>query len=218
MEVRAYNIPEGERYHPYAPEKPPATLKKVVPLVISFVAGTGGAVTAQSTEVMGRWVHDTAPHVHICQSSKDTKSLHEADSHTPSEHLARIREIFSFNISELADVLGISRPTAYKWLEGQEPSKQESIIEIRKLSEITDRLDELNNKSLSKLIRRPIFGSQSFLDKLKAKEDITEALNNLEKLSLKETTARREKKSSGRNRKSFSETAKRYSTTGYNQG
>ncbi len=174
MEVITYDVVARERYFPDATEKKPNTLNVVIPLVMSFIAGTGGAMTAQSAEAMGRWVH--TPAIHVTRPAQEPVAFNKSDIRTPSEHLTRIRDVFALNMSELANVLGVSRPTAYAWLEGQEPGKQEAIVEIRHLAELAETLDALSINRINKLIRRPIFGVQSFLDKLKARENIDDAI------------------------------------------
>jgi len=214
MEVMTYNVLARENYHLRAPEKK-SSLKMVVPLAMSFIAGTGGSMTAQSAEAMGRWMH--TPAIHVGHPSQKLTVLEEADAFTPAEHVLRIRDTLSLNMTELAEVLNVSRPTAYAWLDGQEPNKN-AILEIRYLSEIAEKLNGLSIARMDKLVRRPIFGSLSFLDKLKTKTDIEEALITIEKLSIKESQARGKVKGSGKNRRSAADTAREYSTPTHGQG
>jgi DNA-binding transcriptional regulator YiaG len=48
----------------------------------------------------------------------------EVDTRSSAEHVANIRDVFAINMSDLASVLGVTRPTAYTWLEGQEPKPE----------------------------------------------------------------------------------------------
>ncbi len=214
MKITTYDVLARENYRPCVQEKK-LSLNVVVPLVMSFMAGTGGSVTVQSAEAIGRWLY--TPTIHVGFSSQATATIEEADTRTPAEHVVRIRDEFSLNMSELADVLGVSRPTAYAWIKGNEP-KQEAILEIQRLSAIAEKLNGLNIKRIDKLVRRPIFGSQSLLDKLKSRDKIDEALVVIEKLSIKESEARGKAKGSGKNRRGAVDAAQEYSTPAYSRG
>jgi transcriptional regulator with XRE-family HTH domain len=172
-------------------------VKVVVPLLLSFTAGTGGAMTARSTEVLDRWTY--APHIHVERPVRKN-----VDTRSPAEHVANIRDVFAINMSDLASVLGVTRPTAYTWLEGQEP-KPEAVMRIQRLSHAADTFDRANIERLDKLLQRPILGGRSLLDMLKADEDLSEALVSLKAIAEKEAQTRREPKGSGKHLRSLDE-------------
>jgi transcriptional regulator with XRE-family HTH domain len=177
--------------------EPHAKIKVVSPLFLRFVAGTGGAMTARSTEVLDRWTYD--PHIHV-----ERPVLENIDTRSPAEHVANIRDVFAINMSDLASVLGVTRPTAYTWLEGQEP-KPEAVMRIQRLSHAADAFDRANIERLDKLLQRPVLGGRSLLDMLKADEDLSEALVSLKAIAEKEAQTRREPKGSGKHLRSLDE-------------
>ncbi len=206
MEIRPYYIDSApqifEKIHPNA-------VPSIVPFILSFNAGTGGAMTTQGMENLHLWVY--APYVHVEPVSQDI------DSRTPAEHVALIQDTFALKMSELAMILGVSRPTVYAWLDGQEP-KPESIQDIQRISHLAEHLQTTKIICLDKLIRRPIFNSQSLIDKLKAGEVTGEDLSILKELADKESQSRRRTKGSGKIRRSISDVSEDHSSSVYNRG
>lgn len=180
---------------PINTQEAPAAVKLVVPFLV-LAAGTGGIMTAQSTaEVLDHWLH--YPRIHIEHSVAKN-----GDMRSPAEHVASIRDVLGINMSDLASVLGVTRPTVYAWLEGQEP-KTEAVTHIQRLSRVTDEINRANIIRLNKLVHRPILNGRSLLDILKTDEDPVAALTTLKALADKEEKTRREPKGSSKNLRSL---------------
>jgi transcriptional regulator with XRE-family HTH domain len=180
-------------YKPRNTDEPHTEVKVVAPFLL--LAGTGGVITAHSTEVLHRWIHD--PRIHI-----ERPALKNIDMRSPAEHVANIRDIFAINMSDLASILGVTRPTVYAWLEGQEP-KAEAVIRIQQWSHTADQIKQANIVRLDKLVHRPILNGRSLLDMLKADENPSEALAKLKAIADKEAQTRREPKGSGKKLRSL---------------
>jgi transcriptional regulator with XRE-family HTH domain len=172
-------------------------VKIVAPLLLSFTAGTGGMMTAHSTEVLNRWIY--TPKIHV-----EYPIFKNVDTRSPADLVANIRDGFAISMSDLAAVLGVSRPTAYAWLEGQEP-KQEAMMRIQGLSRAADEFSHANITRLDKLVHRPILDGRSLLDLLKADEDPLLALSKLREIGEKESLTRRESKGSGKHLRSLND-------------
>jgi CheY-like chemotaxis protein len=172
---------------------PNTTIKLVAPLL---TAGTGGVITAHGTaESLIRWVHD--PRIHIEPSIE-----RKADLRSPTEHITNIRNVLDVNMSDLASILGVTRPTVYAWLAGQEP-KEGAVIRIQHLSCVADKIHRANIIRLDKLIHRPVLNGLSVLDILKTDEDPTAAIAILKAIADKEEQTRHEQKGSGKHLRSF---------------
>jgi len=99
--------------YPVNASSPNASITLAVPLLI-LTAGTGGTMTPHSTaEVLNRFHY---PRIHV-----EPSRAKQVDMRSPAEHVANIRDVFAVNMSDLASVLGVTRPTVYAWLAGQEP-------------------------------------------------------------------------------------------------
>jgi DNA-binding transcriptional regulator YiaG len=163
--------------------------------LLIFTAGTGGIMTPHSTaEALNRFSY---PRIHI-ESSRDKK----VDMRSPAEHVGNIRDVFSISMSDLASVLGVTRPTVYAWMEGQEP-KGETVIRIQQLSHTADKFYLANIIRLDKLVHRPILNGRSLIDVLKTDEDPLEALATIKAIAEKEAQTRREPKGSGKSLRSL---------------
>ncbi|WNN90819.1 hypothetical protein [Gloeocapsopsis dulcis] len=174
--------------------KPRAHIASEVPLWI-WRAGTGGIMTPHSTaEVLNR-IHD--PRIHV-----EPPRAKQTDMRSPAEHVANIRDVFAISMSDLASILGVTRPTVYAWLAGQEP-KGEAVIRIQQLSRAADKFNQANIIRLDKLVHRPILNGRSLLDILKTDEDPLEALATIKAIADKEAQTRRESKGANKHLKSL---------------
>ena len=178
---------------------PSANVRVVASLFLSFTAGTGGMMTPHSTREMNRWLHTPKIHVEYPVAKNIDKNV---DTRSPADLVTTIRDGFAITMSDLAAVLGVSRPTAYAWLEGQEP-KPEAMIRIQGLSRAADEFSRANITRLDKLVHRPILDGRSLLDLLKADEDPLLALAKLKEIGEKEALTRRESKGSGKHLRSL---------------
>lgn len=152
-------------------------------------------MTAHSAaEVLSR-VHN--PQIHVERRLESQISLL-----SPAEQVANIREVFAISMSDLAAILGVTRPTAYAWLSGQEP-KHESAKRIQSLSSVADKFRQANIPRLDKLVSRPIVSGRSLLDILRTDENPLMALDALTALGNKEAQIRQESKSSGKHLRSL---------------
>lgn len=163
--------------------------------LLIWTAGTGGIMTAHSTvEVLNRFHY---PRIHV-----EPSRAKQVDMRSPAEHVANIRDVFAVNMSDLASVLMVTRPTVYAWLAGQEP-KGEAVIRIQQLSRAADEFNQANIIRLDKLVHRPILNGRSLLDILKTDEDPVAALATLKVIADKEAQTRREPKGAGKHLRSL---------------
>jgi len=167
-------------------------------------AGTGGIMTPHSAAELLNRLHYPPIHVeHSMAKQADTQSaVGSSATLSPAEHVANIRDVFAINMSDLASVLEVTRPTVYAWLAGQEP-KGEAVIRIQKLSRVADQFNRANIIRLDKLVHRPILNGRSLLDILKTDEDPVADLATLKAIADKEAQTRREPKGSGKNLRSL---------------
>ncbi|WP_199306314.1 hypothetical protein [Coleofasciculus sp. FACHB-T130] len=160
-----------------------------------WTSGTGGVMTPHGTPKVLNQYYDPRIHVEPCRAK-------QIDTRSPAEHVANIRDVFAISMSDLASVLGVTRPTVYAWLAGQEP-KGEAVIRIQQLSRAADKFHQANIIRLDKLVNRPILNGRSLLDILRTDEDPVEALATIKAIADKEAQTRREPKSVGKHLRSL---------------
>jgi len=173
----------------------PKILQEPSPAVF-IQAGTGGWITSETFDRL---------YVSIKEVKRNFETSHTTttiDSRSPHEQLNGIRDVFGLNISELANILGITRPTVYSWLQGQN-LKPEALSKIARLASVGTHIKILNIKRIDTFLHRPIFNGHSLYDKLKNDdEDLIESLKVLQDISNREDLARQTAKGSQKNESS----------------
>lgn len=169
------------------------------PPALLIVIGTGWSSTVSQEEVPGTGGCNLPQGVNklyiSINRSVPVKSLIKSINILPSnEQLNYVRNVFCFNISELADIFGVTRPTIYSWINGTE-LKPEVSAKMTKLVNLASYLEKLNISRFDTLLHRPIFNGISLFDKVKNGEDIKEPLRQIKEISEKEVSVRKENKS-----------------------
>ncbi len=147
--------PENQPMKPLTKNK---TLGISSGLLLMGIVGTGSIYdTMHSSE----WIDDISYRVHY---AIETTQLLSPDLRTPAQHLENIRHIFNIPISNIADLLHVSRQAVYKWLAESsipEPEKQNIIT---KLSKIADQFRESNITRVETLLTMKTFDGKSLID------------------------------------------------------
>jgi transcriptional regulator with XRE-family HTH domain len=120
----------------------------------------------------------------------------EIDLNSPVEYLAFIRETFEISLTDLAKMFGITRPTVYAWLNGQEPSAKD-FARIQYFSGIAKEMKRFKIERVDVLIHRPIFSNKSFFDLITNSSSLEQwktPLETLKKIADKESLRRKEQK------------------------
>jgi DNA-binding transcriptional regulator YiaG len=174
-------------------------ITSITPFIV-MMAGTGGLMTANSVVKMSEccWINNAR--IHIEDSRLAAKKI---DTRSTAEHIANIRNVLAINMSDLAAILAVTRPTVYAWLEGRQEPKPEVVKRIQQLSSTADVFGQANIKRLDKLLQRPILDGRSLLDMLKANEDPLAVLPLVKEISEKESKTRHEQKGSSKHRRSL---------------
>lgn len=84
-----------------------------------------------------------------------------------SEQIQHIQNNLRLNMSALAELIDVSRPSLYKWLKGEPPHSPEVLNKISWLHNQASRIETLNLVRADILIKRPVFNGQSLFDFLK---------------------------------------------------
>lgn len=113
--------------------------------------------------------------------------------------LETIREYGLLNTSEVAKIIGVSRPTVYAWIEGKEPCPA-NVLKLCLLADNLRKIVEANISRASNLIKRPLFDGVSIIDILERGELIpADRIDKLKNISDKEEFARKKQKGFGKN-------------------
>ena len=175
-----------------APRKSIASRSRLVaPFFALLVPGTGGAYSPEGLANLDRWAH---------QSAVEIQYRHRQDgahARTTANRVRQIRDTFGLNMSELASMLDVSRPTVYAWLNGQEP-QPEAVVRILRLSRAADRFSAMNIDGAVAYVRQPLFEGASLLDLLKSDMDTFQPIAQISDLAKRSEAIRHAPKASGR--------------------
>jgi transcriptional regulator with XRE-family HTH domain len=149
-----------------------ARVALIAPLYVCMIAGTGGVYTPAN--IQKAWFDH---HNSIILIRGNHTKRHQVLS--ISQHLAQIRETFGLSMTELAQVLRISRPTAYAWLNGTDPKDEEGKALISRLSNYAESLRSAGITKVEILARQPISAGKSLIDLLKSGNDVSAAIASI---------------------------------------
>lgn len=114
-----------------------------------------------------------------------------------SEQLEAIKSGLKLTTSDLAALLGVSRPTIYNWAKGVEPSG-DAPSQLQFLADEAEKIGDLGLARPSILLKRPIFEGKSALDILQSRTSLSPLhLRALAVLDEKESTSRSRTKGLG---------------------
>lgn len=90
----------------------------------------------------------------LCTESQIKQEVYSFQSNiliflSAKEQLSQVKKVMGLNISEMAAILLVSRPTIYDWLESQEPNIRKKHIE--RLTSLTQVCNEWKKKNIGRL-------------------------------------------------------------------
>ncbi|MBA4158476.1 MAG: hypothetical protein H0X65_13510 [Gemmatimonadetes bacterium] len=116
---------------------------------------------------------------------------------TAREQIDRIQEVFSLTVTDLARVLGVSRPTLYAWLQEEvfTPRDPEVAERLRELYEMATVWDEQVSGQVGRFLKVPVVDDRSLLELLQQdpwdREAIERALSILQQKVAERLESRR---------------------------
>jgi hypothetical protein len=140
---------------PSAPLRTTGTLVPVGPL--GFEVGTGGAATFAYVKYRGNKGY---PFAFYDWSSKVTD---EIVGRTPVENLGHIRAVLCPTVTDLADILRVSRQAIYDWQAGK-PVAEENASRLSELARAADIFAVEGLRGTSQALRRPIKNGKNFFE------------------------------------------------------
>jgi transcriptional regulator with XRE-family HTH domain len=167
-------------------------------------SGTGGSLTSHTLLHKGAWVYDAT--LAVSSSESATQGVAE----TPSAQLNLVREALGLSITDLASLLGVTRPTIYAWIQGKQEPKPEMLARIQELYVVAQAAEALALPRMNRLVRRPLASGPSLLVRLQRGDaDAEAALMELAEMASREESQRQQSRASFAEPGSAHETASR---------
>lgn len=110
--------------------------------------------------------------------SKDTSSnqeVLESEILTFTDQIKLIKDSFGLNMSAMAELLNVSRPTVYAWMKGETPKLEEHITHVMHVIKQAKIYESLNLDRPDNFIKRPILNGESLFSLLKQERTISES-------------------------------------------
>ena len=132
----------------------------IAPLYLCMVAGTGGVYTPTNMR-LSSMVH-VNPIVGIRGYHAKRNQLFSVP-----QQLVGLREMFGLTMTELAQILGVTLPTVYAWLNGSAP-KDEIKSRIRLLAKYVEELRSAGILQAESLARQPLADGETLISIFKS--------------------------------------------------
>lgn len=130
-------------------------------LTAAFLVGTGGFATPQALNVPE--VHSVA---RIAHELNTVSTQHLLDT---QEKLAGIRRYLAVNVTEMARILRVGRPTVYSWLRDDPTLRANHARRIDEVYGLARKWRSMSYKPVGDLISRSLASGETLLDLLSAK-------------------------------------------------
>jgi DNA-binding transcriptional regulator YiaG len=144
----------------------------IAPLYLCMVAGTGGVYTPTNFQKV--WINHQNS-IFLVRGNHTKRQY----AYSLSQRLVQIREMFGLSMTELSQVLRVTRPTAYSWINGTDPKDGGAKALIDKLSSHVETLRSGGFTKIGVIARQPISDGRSLIDLLKGGRDATAAVNSI---------------------------------------
>lgn len=142
-------------------------------IITTLFVGTG---TAYCMENASAWIQHLQPRVgfELAKNSGSYQAVAKPDVRSITEHIENIRSVLNPSVSDLANLLDVSRQAVYKWLTGESSPEAEKKDQIVALSKVADEFSVANISRAGSMLKMKAFNGKSLLDILKSGEDCGE--------------------------------------------
>jgi hypothetical protein len=134
---------------------------------VLLFAGTGGSVSEVSTTAVEKVDSArTGSNCSIEYVSKSRRQDEEDENIASTEGLPVLQHYLSLNLSDLAAILRVSRPTIYSWLKEDSSPQAHNTSRMRQLFRLAKLWSDISRKPLGSHLKTPVVDGQSVFDLL----------------------------------------------------
>ena len=158
-----------------------------VGVVVAFLVGTGGLLTPSYVAARDDRGYRLQDFGYESPQTKDGAA--KPKPRTPEETLARVREVFTPTVTDLATLFGVSRQAIYNWQSGQHISG-ENEARLEQLGLAADLLDAAGLAGKPNAFRRKLRGGKTLFEAVRSGENAEAAAEQLIALMEREASQR----------------------------
>lgn len=152
---------------------------------------------------------------YLFEGSAAPVTLTYVKARSSEERIVYLRQVLGLSITDLAELLGVTRPTVYAWMKGGE-MKEEHAHRLGELSSVAEELESAGVAGLAKLAKRKLSTGVSLFDLVKAGKPFSHLLHEVAALAETEQRQRLHKKG-GQYSRSTAEVTQTLGVAGYVQ-
>lgn len=177
METSYYKYPITQ-----ADYRPAASTKVTAVLTCAFLVGTGGLMDQKYLQQRGDQGYRS-------QQIRFAHANLKIVGRRPDENIKRVRAVFRPSVSDVANMLAVSRQTVYNWMAGERPSV-ESANRLEDLAKAADLVTAHGIATSAYLLKRKIRDGKALLDIVREGGSAQDAAMALVRIAQNEATQR----------------------------
>jgi hypothetical protein len=145
---------------------PNIPLSQVGSAVFFFCATIAGTGASYPLDHASQWSSFVGARTRLAVSPR-VRAAASVDVRTVAEHVENVRSVLNASVSDLADLLDVSRQAIYKWLSLQTSPEDAKLTRLTGLSKIADAFRAGGVKRAGSLFRMRAVAGQSLRDLVK---------------------------------------------------
>lgn len=190
------------------------SLSTLAAVAVALVPGVFSSLMAPGSGGMDT-VDALSSRHYLFEASAAPVTLTYAKTRSSEEQIAILRQVLGLSITDLAELLGVTRPTVYAWMKGGE-MKEEHAHRLSELSSVAEEIESAGVEGLAKLAKRKLSAGVSLFELVKAGQPFSHLLHEIAALAETEQRQRLHKKG-GQYSRSTAEVARVVGVAGYVQ-
>jgi predicted transcriptional regulator len=136
-----------------------------------FISATATPVTVSASDTVISHKRNSHFVIYTERDGKSKPSRDKSDIDVSVDQMANeIKGLFGLNISDLAKILNVSRPTVYKYLQGEGPTDPTLVTRIQHIYSLATEWNTITSKPISKELKRAYPKSKSLLELMTQQE------------------------------------------------
>jgi len=147
-------------------------------VVGAALLSTGAVAMTSSTERLQSYFKGRE-HPSAIVSPHGSSQVSRIDVRSAQQHLENIKSVFALPISDLAQALGVTRQSIYKWMSASAIPEGDNLSRLASLSRIADRFSNARIERAGALLSVKVSGEKSVLELFRSGESVDEYIPQL---------------------------------------
>lgn len=154
------------------------TARSACYVVGAALLSTGAVTMTSSTERLQSYFKGRE-HPSAIVSPYGSPQAASIDVRSAQQHLENIKSVFALPISDLAQALGVTRQSIYKWMSASATPEGDNLSRLASLSRIADQFSNAKIKRAGALLSVKISGEKSVLELFRSGESVDKYIPQL---------------------------------------